>query len=285
MLARLVPSRSIARARLRRAAACTYRTLSAPGRQLLQLLKPPEAISLMWAVRQQLQWGCRGFATGKPENTQFETVIAPLLRAYYNREGHCEVPDGYKVTTEHLAAADLTSSDCRIGFRLGKSLRQIETRGAHDVWARHDRQAALDAIGCDWTGERRFQRIVMALHWFKANEGHMEVVPPCLLDEEQCREAGMPMHVKEFRLGKTVDSIQDFGIFVQTTDPSREAKCAARRRQLNGIGFIWYMFQHRFECYVLPALRWFGASEGHMEVPPKLVLDEAQCREAGLPDT
>merc|ERR1712166_1276108 len=225
------------------------------GRESFQ--KP---ITAAFSVHQELQWGCRGLATGTQDNTRFENVILPLLRAFYELEGHCEVPNNYKVTAEHLAAADLSSSDCKIGFGPGKSLLQIETKGAYDIEARTDRQALLDAIDCDWTGEQRFERIVMALQWFKASEGHMEVPPPCLLDESQCREAGMPVHVKEFRLGKTVDSIRDFGIFVQTSirDPRREAKCAARRRQPNGIGFIWYMFQHRFECYVLPALRWFG---------------------------
>ena len=31
-------------------------------------------------------------------------------------------------------------------------------------------------------------------------------------------------------------------------------------------------------------MQWFQATEGHMEVPAKLMLDEAQCAEVGLPE-
>ena len=111
-------------------------------------------------------------------------MTEPLLRAYFTHNGHCEVPDGYKVTAEHLAAADLTSSDCKIGFGLGHSLLQIETKRAYDIGSRTDRQAALVAINCDWAGERRFERIVMALQWFQASEGRMEV--PKEVGARQC---------------------------------------------------------------------------------------------------
>ena len=282
MLAALVaPRRLVARGWVAHAACCYHVSLSAPGR--LSLCKPPEAITAAFSVRQELQWGCRGLATGTQDNTRFENVIVPLLRAYFTHNGHCEVPDGYKVTAEHLAAAGLTSGDCKIGFRLGRSLLNIETRGAYDIDARTDRQAALEAIDCDWAGERRFERIVMALRWFQATEGHMEVPHKLVLDEAQCAEAGMPTHVKEFRLGEVVDHIRAKGIFVQTEDPSRQAQCAANKETLNSTNFIWDAKQHRFDCYIKPAVSWFKALEGHAKVPRKLVLDEMQCRNAGLP--
>ena len=263
----------VARGRLPQAAACYHASLSVRGRQSFQ--KPHEAITAAFSVRQELQWGCRGIATGTQPTERFENVIVPLLRAFFTCEGHCEVPDDYKVTAEHLAAADLSSSDCKIGFRLGRSLLSIETKGAYDIEARTDRQALLDAIDCDWAGERRFERIVMALQWFKASEGHMEVPKELVLDETQCTEAGMPTHIKEFRLGQTVNNICGSGHFVHV---------AARRTQLDNIGFIWDHNQHQFDHHVLPALQWFKATEGHMEVPKELVLDEAQCGEAGLPE-
>ena len=283
MLAALVaPRRLVARGWVSHAACCYHVSLSAPGR--LSLCKPPEAITAAFSVRQELQWGCRGLATGTQDNTRFENVIVPLLRAFFTREGHCEVPNDYKVTAEDLAAAGLTSSDCKIGFRLGRSLLTIETQRTFDIDARPDRQAALDAIDCDWAGEGRFERIVMALQWFKATEGHMEVPKKLVLDEAQCREAGLPEHVKEFRLGKTVDHIQYRGAFVQTEEPNRQAQYAVNRETLESTNFIWDASQHRFDCYIKPAVSWFKASKGHMEVPDKLVLDEAQCRKAGLPE-
>ena len=243
------------------------------GRQSLQ--KPPAVITAAFPVRQELQWGCRGLATETQPNERIENVTEPLLRAYFTHNGHCEVPDGYKVTAEHLAAADLSSSDCKIGFGLGISLLTIETRGTFDIGARTDRQAALDAIDCDWAGEQRFQRIVMALQWFQATEGHMDLPQKLVLDERQCAEAGMPEHVTEFRLGDTVNNIRSRGDYVHI---------AARRTQLDSIGFIWDAYQHQFDHHVLPALQWFKASEGHMEVTQEFVLDKAQCREAGLPE-
>ena len=86
--------------------------------------------------------------------------------------GHCEVPNGYKVTAKHLAAANFTSSDCEIRFWLGRSLLAIVTKSTFDIGARTDRQPALEAINCDCTGEWRSERVVMALQWYKASEGH-----------------------------------------------------------------------------------------------------------------
>ena len=80
------------------------------------MCKPPEAITADFSVRQELQWGCRGLATGTQDIGQFENKIEPLLRAFFTRKGHCEVPNDYKVTAEHLAAASLSSSNCKIGF-------------------------------------------------------------------------------------------------------------------------------------------------------------------------
>ena len=131
MLRCMTASRLVARGRLPLAAVCNYVSLSARGRQSLQ--KPPAEITAAFSVRQELQWGCRGLATGTQPSERFENVIEPLLRAFFTRNGHCEVPNDYKVTAEHLAAADLSSSDCKIGFGLGKSLLDIETRGAHDI--------------------------------------------------------------------------------------------------------------------------------------------------------
>ena len=100
-----------------------------------------------------------------------------------------------RATAEHLAAANLTSSGCKIGFGLGNNLQQIATNGAHGMEARTDRQAALDATDCDWDEERSFERIVMALQWFQVSECHMDLPPNFVLDETQCAEAGMPEHV------------------------------------------------------------------------------------------
>ena len=36
----------------------------------------------------------------------------------------------------------------------------------------------------------------------------MEVPKELVLDEAQCREAGLPGHIKEFRLGSTVNNIR-----------------------------------------------------------------------------
>ena len=279
MLSRLASSHLAARARVPNTA-CFYVSLMARGRQ--SLCKPPAAITATFSVGQQLQWGCRGFASGKQGNTSFEKVILKLLESYYQREGHCDVPGGYTVTAKDLAAADLTRSDCKIGFRLGRSLQYIQLKGTFDMDTRPDRQAALDAINCDWTGERRFQRIITALQWFEATEGHMEVPKELVLDKAQCNEAGLPHHITKFRLGVTVDNIRG-GHLVQTTDLRRKVRYDARRSQLDSIGFIWDHDQHRFDHHVMPALHWFKATEGHMDVPLKLVMDKQQCSEAGLP--
>merc|ERR1712166_1594671 len=148
------------------------------------------------------------------------------------------------------------------------------------------RRTQLDRIGFIWDAyQHQFDHHVLpALQWFKATEGHMQVPAKLVLDEAQCAEAGMPKHVTEFRLGQTVNNIRASGHFVQTEDPSREAQCAANKAKLDSTNFIWDHKQHRFDCYIKPAVSWFKALEGHAKVPSKLVLDEAQCREAGLPE-
>jgi hypothetical protein len=148
------------------------------------------------------------------------------------------------------------------------------------------RRTQLDSIGFIWDAyQHQFDHHVLpALQWFKASEGHMEVTQEFVLDKAQCREAGLPKHVKEFRLGRTVNSIRSMGIFVQTEDPSRQTQYAENKEKLDSTNFIWDHLQHRFDCYIKPAVSWFKASKGHAKVPTKLVLDEAQCREAGLPE-
>ena len=122
------------------------------------------------------------------------------------------------------------------------------------------------------------------MQWFHVTEGHMEVPGKFVLDEVQCREAGLPEHVTEFRLGRTVDNIRARSSFVKSEEPSRQAQYAANKKTLDSSNFIWDHKQHRFDFYIKPAVSWFKASEGHMEVPARLVLDEAQCCNAGLPE-
>merc|ERR1712166_244948 len=102
------------------------------------------------------------------------------------------------------------------------------------------RRTQLDSIGFIWDHyQHQFDHHVLpALQWFKASEGHMEVPEKLVLDEAQCREAGMPEHVKEFRLGQTVDTIRSRGDYVQTEDPSRQAQCAANKENLDSTNFI-----------------------------------------------
>ena len=57
-----------------------------------------------------------------------------------------------------------------------------------------------------------------------------------VLDEMQCRNAGLPEHVKEFRLGQAVNAIRSQGQFVQTEDPWREAQYAGNKRWLKTQG-------------------------------------------------
>ena len=172
---------------------------------------------------------------------------------------------------------------------MGRTVQDIRVRQRH-LCARlvhvASRRTQLDSVGFVWDAHQHLfdHHVLPALQWFKATEGHMEVPKKLVLDEAQCREAGLPEHVKEFRLGKTVDHIQYRGAFVQTEEPNRQAQYAVNRETLESTNFIWDASQHRFDCYIKPAVSWFKASKGHMEVPDKLVLDEAQCRKAGLPE-
>ena len=71
---------------------------------------------------------------------------------------------------------------------------------------------------------------------------------------------------------------------MQTKIPSRQAQCAANKETLDSTNFIWDHKQHRFDFYMKPAMSWFKASEGHSKVPQKSLMDEVQCRNAGLPE-
>jgi hypothetical protein len=81
------------------------------------------------------------------------------------------------------------------------------TRGDSDIDSREDRREALEDIDCDYSGERRFQwilkyvfdtQLMPALKYFGQTEGHMDVPRRYVLNEEQCRTAGLPEHIKEF---------------------------------------------------------------------------------------
>ena len=131
-------------------------------------------------------------------------------------------------------------------FRLGQTVDNIRSQGTFVHIAA--RRTKLDSIGFIWDhDQRRFDHhVVPALQWLKASEGHMEVPTKLVLDEVQCREAGLPAHVKEFRLGGTVDNMRHQGISVQTTDPSRQGQYTANKDKLDSTNFIWDPYQHRF---------------------------------------
>ena len=106
---------------------------------------------------------------------------------------------------------------------------------------RTENRAKLDALGFIWDAVLyRFEEVVVpALVWFKAKHcGSMEVAKDCVLGEEQCREAGLPAHVGEMRLGQTVGHIRSSGIFVEGRSEMR-VKLDENRVKLDELGFIW----------------------------------------------
>ena len=93
------------------------------------------------------------------------------------------------------------------------------------------------ATGKQNADQYKFDRIIKpAVSWFKASQGHANVPRKCVLNEKECREAGLPEDVKQFRLGQTLNFIRSHGHFIQTSDPSCESKCAANKVWLQAEG-------------------------------------------------
>ena len=133
----------------------------------------------------------------------------------------------------------------------------------------------------DMVALRRFKWIVSSLGWYKrANRGSMDVPALFMMDAEDCAAAGLPEHVKHFRLGHTVKRIRDQGAHVSGRPDNW--------RVLDDMGFLWgeaIAAQHRFDTVVVPAVGWFKrANKGSMDVPAHFVMDAADCAAAGLPE-
>jgi hypothetical protein len=88
---------------------------------------------------------------------------------------------------------------------------------------------------------------------------------------------------RSFRLGGPVNSIRSHGIYVETTMKSRQEQYDTNRARLDQIGFVWDSNQYVFDTQLMPALKYFGQTQGHKDVPRRYVLNEEQCRAAGLP--
>jgi hypothetical protein len=182
----------------------------------------------------------------------------------------------YKVTEADAVAAGLGSS--WVGFGFGSSLRNIWTQGAFLRSTKlkeeviEQRKAALGAFGFDWSGERKFGFVVSALRWHQQEYGHMDVLQECVLGPEELKKAGMPTHLEEYNLGRTVDSIRSGGTYGR-----EEWVC-----QLNEMRFVWDSSEHKFQTMVLPALAWHQQEYGHMDVRMDCVLGPEELREAGM---
>jgi hypothetical protein len=222
---------------------------------------------------------------------RFDSYIKPAVGWFKASKGHAKVPTKLVLDKAQCREAGLPKHVKE--FRLGSTVNRIRSMGIFVQTEDPSRQAqytenkeTLDSTSFIWDPyQHRFDCYIQpAVSWFKASDGHAQVPTTSVLDEAQCREAGMPKHVKEFRLRQVIDTTRSQGVFVQTEDPSREAQYAANKEKLDTTNFIWDPYQHRFDCYIKPAVSWFKASKGHAKVPTKLVLDELQCRKAGLPE-
>ena len=70
-----------------------------------------------------------------------------------------------------------------------------------------------------------------------------------VLDEAQCRKAGLPEHATEFRLGQTVDNIRHQGQFVQTEETSRKAQYTANKDWLEAhLDKTWLWTKLSWHC-------------------------------------
>ena len=181
----------------------------------------------------------------------FEEVVLPLLHVIHAREGHSDVEPAYKVTAADVAAAGVC--EVWIGYGLGAATKAIWARGAflsstipkiaekkQALFAR--RRAALEAIDFAADGARRFGWLLLALRWYSdTHKGNMDVPKEFVMSEDDCREAGLPVHVGEYRLGQTVNSIRSSGTFVG--DQSEHGR--QNRVKLDEMRFAWFSARGR----------------------------------------
>jgi hypothetical protein len=118
------------------------------------------------------------------------------------------VPARFVLDAEQCAGAGLPAHVSE--FRLGQTVDHIRHLG-HFVEGRPENRRALDAVGFIWDSvQYRFEAVVLpALEWYHAaHRDSMDVPARFVLDEEQCADAGLPAHVRELRLGHTVQNTQ-----------------------------------------------------------------------------
>jgi len=53
------------------------------------------------------------------------------------------------------------------------------------------------------------------LKWFEEKEGHLEIPNQFRMAAGDCAEAGLPSHLTEFRLGRSVGNIRTSGAFIE----------------------------------------------------------------------
>ena len=111
---------------------------------------------------------------------------------------------------------------CSVPARAGRE-KHPRAKGAF-VSERPGNRARLDEVGFVWDSHQHtFETVVVpALEWYgREHDGGMNVPLLYVMFETECRAAGLPAHVSEYRVGRAMDRIRFRGNFVSERPGNR----------------------------------------------------------------
>jgi superfamily II DNA or RNA helicase len=164
-----------------------------------------------------------------PRAENWERSLA-AAQAYFTEHGHLLVPAGYVTTGE-------------VRVELGSFVRLVRAKLIH---LDPERESALNAIGMVWSvNEDTWQRHIAAARRYVETHGDLLVHKDYVTDDTPPVPLGQWMNVLR---------------------TSRAKQSAERVRELDGLGMVWDVYEHRWQRSFAAAKDYYSL-HGHLRVP------------------
>lgn len=195
------------------------------------------------------------------------TRILTALRAFHRNKQHIVVPFAFQIPETAAIAAQSTSSssseseeywpeDVR-GLHLGRQVRRlVQVTKPEDI---EELEALGFPVGGNWT-QFYWRRVTLqALRTYERIEGHL-CVPRAFIAPHG--DERWPRPTWGYHLGGQVNKLRT----------SRETLAPYQIEDLDRVGFVWNIMDHKWDHYFVPSLRRFHELHGHTDVPQAFVV-------------
>lgn len=193
------------------------------------------------------------------------TRILTALRAFHRNKQHIVVPFAFQVPETAAVTVQSTSHSDNDeywpeevhGLHLGRLVRRlVNVTKTEDI---QELESLGFPVGGDWKQFYWQQVTLEALRTYKRIEGHL-CAPRAFT--VPCGDERWPRPTWGYNLGSQVNQLRT----------SRETLMPYQIEDLDRVGFVWDIMDHKWDQYFVPSLRRFHELHGHTDVPQAFVV-------------